>query len=128
MEAKVILSALLVLGLCGCNTSYQLEGFETARWVADPMGCKGERQEMVADFQAIRQQLIGLNNNDLRDVLGKPDKVELSVRNQRFYIYYFEPGPQCEGDNNKGEGKNFLIRFDALDHVSEVSLRLAQLP
>lgn len=80
---------------------------------------------MLDQFEDIRDKLIGLNANEVRKVLGKPDKVELYRRSQRFYIYFFEAGGQCKG-SGKGtaEGRNFYVRFNTLDQVSEISLHL----
>ncbi len=49
------------------------------------------------------EKMLGLNEMEIVDLLGKPDKQELYKRNQKFYRYYLQPGPACSAPRFKRE-------------------------
>lgn len=58
---------------------------------------------------------------DLVDLLGRPDENQLLDRNQKFFKYYLEPGPNC--DNPKVDAKKLVLRFNAMGLAKEVMIR-----
>jgi len=117
----ILLLSCLYLFSCG-QLPISEEEFNNTSWKNDKNGCQGERSKIVKNFEGIKDRLIGLGENQLRQLLGSPDQVQLLERSQKFYIYYIEKGAQC-GDTGI-EGKNYQIRFNSLNQVNEVSLTL----
>ena len=68
---------------------------------------------------AQRHLLTGLSEGDLVSLLGKPDKNDLSEHHEKFYTYYFTPGPECNG----GSSYTVLeVRFNATGVSKEVAI------
>lgn len=107
------------MSLFSCGTE-KLENFDAETWRKDANGCAGLRTGMIRAIEAQQDKIMGLRENELKDLLGKPDKQELYVRNQKFFIYYIEPGPLCE--NGPELPLTLHIRFNALGVTNEVFL------
>ncbi len=108
------------IGLAACGSPKKIDGFDSAAWQADRLGCGGGRKALRESFDKSRQQLKGLTQNEVLDVLGKPDFQRLYERNQKFYVYFLEPGPQCEGKADASRARTAVIRFSAIELVTEV--------
>lgn len=76
---------------------------------------------MTAEFDAIRKELYGKPENEVKDILGKPDAEQLMSRGQRLFIYYLEAGSQCEKRNQLSNANRAEVRFNALNKVSEIT-------
>jgi outer membrane protein assembly factor BamE (lipoprotein component of BamABCDE complex) len=72
------------------------------------------------DFEGIRRKLLGLAQDDVIDVLGRPDFQLLYKRNQKYYIYFIEPGIQCQGEKENSKARTVSIRFNAVGLASEI--------
>ncbi|WP_338812339.1 hypothetical protein V9L05_13125 [Bernardetia sp. Wsw4-3y2] len=93
-------------------------------WKMDRNGCESVRTGMLEDLEKIKPKLEGLDEIDLRKILGKPDFAELYSRNQKFYTYYIDASEKCENSNSEkvktGERRLVQIRFDAINAVNEI--------
>ena len=116
------------LGSCGGANYSQEAAFDLDVWKNDAMGCKSERMAQVADFEEVRGFLEGKSELDIRKILGRPDKVELMDRSQKFYLYFLEKGRQCyENEDYEGkEGKYLYVRFTSLNEVNEIGVKQSQ--
>lgn len=98
--------------------------FDMKAWKMDRNGCESVRTRMLEDLEKIKPKLEGLDEIDLRKILGKPDFAELYSRNQKFYTYYIDASEKCENANAKkvknGERRLVQIRFDAINAVNEI--------
>lgn len=94
---RYFFSLLLSSLLFGCSTPESLQNFDSDKWIADRMGCNGDRAILVDDLEALREDLYGKKEYILRRVLGKPDQEVLLERSERIYYYYIESGSQCSG-------------------------------
>ena len=103
-----------------CGPSEKLQGFDAEKWKSDQNGCKELRLSMKDIFREQQDEIKGLRENELKELLGKPDKQELYVRSQKFFVYYLEPGPLCE--NAKDLPLTLTVRFNALGLTNEVFL------
>lgn len=112
---------ILVLGvfLTSCSKSVELESFDKEGWVSDKNGCGGDRKTIANVVMSQKDRLMGLEQKQLIELLGKPDKYELYKRSQYFFVYSVDPGSSC-ADFNKGRTANITIRFNALGKVNEV--------
>ncbi len=121
MRLILCLAMMAILVSCG---SGELVGFDADSWKNDANGCNGRRVAMKSIFEEQADKLIGLQENKLKAMLGKPDKQELYVRSQKFFVYYLEPGPLCE--NSTEFPLTLHIRFNSLGNTNEVFLENAR--
>ncbi|MBO0932487.1 hypothetical protein [Fibrella aquatilis] len=123
LRRGIILSSLLLsLGCAGPDT---LGTLNLKAWRNDRGGCKGDRQSQLANFQQVKDQLKGMHANDLGKYLGRPDVNQIEDRNQKYYVYYVEKGPQCVGDNTgaKSRAKSVALKVSAIGLVTEISVQ-----
>lgn len=75
---------------------------------------------MLSELQQAKDNLKGLNEDEIGQVLGKPDKNELYKRNQKFYIYEIANAPECANRANDSTHVYLNIRFNATGLAKEV--------
>ncbi|NJM94487.1 MAG: hypothetical protein HC842_07350 [Cytophagales bacterium] len=107
--------------LVACNSKQpQLAGVDLERWKSDPHGCQGLRKALLPVLWEQKNQTLGLSQNQVKALLGKPDRHELYERNQKFFLYYVEPDGTCP---NAATGAQALeIRFNAVGLSAEANL------
>ncbi|MFD2245072.1 hypothetical protein [Pontibacter ruber] len=123
LKRFLVSPALLILLLVSCSEPARIEGFDSDTWKSDKFACKGNRQQMVEKFEDIRRSLYGRTENDIKDILGKPDGEQLMRRGQRVFYYYLEPGTQCTVKGKLSEANRAEVRFNALHKVSEITYK-----
>lgn len=108
---------LSIIGIClSCGETPKLVGFDKVAWVSDQDGCKNQRLNQIDTILSQKEQLKGLSENQVSQILGKPDQHELYERSQKFFIYHLEAGNNCS--NFSGEYfKALYIRFNSLDQA-----------
>lgn len=128
------LPALMVLVFLAtsCADNVTLDGVDAARFAADKDGCSGYRAETIGTIEKAAQALVGKNQATVKATLGNPDVTDLGSRSQRYYVYHLTPALGCKGyqlgmDSVKTQfPKELTVRFNSLDRVSEVSIRMVQ--
>jgi hypothetical protein len=104
--------------LFACGPKVTIENFDSKGWKNDLDGCLSERIDQVRSVVLQQELLLSKSESELRSLLGAPDNTQLYTRNQKFYIYYTTPGPDC---NVKGDSTTYLsIRFNAVGLSSEI--------
>lgn len=111
---------LLSLLLTACGKPSPELNIDLVRWKSDPNGCAGVRIQMTTSLQSEKKKMLGLNEMEIVDLLGKPDKQELYKRNQKFYRYYLQPGPACDASDSTA--KKLVVRFNAVGLAKEISI------
>ncbi len=126
-KTVVIFSLYFFIGIftsCTDPNAIKEEEFDRKIWKMDRNGCESSRIEMLEDLEKIKSRLKGLDEIDLRKILGKPDFSELYSRNQKFYTYYIDASQKCKNANSQkvknGERRLVQIRFDAVNSVNEI--------
>jgi hypothetical protein len=114
---------LLLLLFVSCSEPARVEGFDSETWKSDKLACKGSRQQLADSFERIRRGLYGRTENDIKDILGKPDGEQLMKRGQRVFYYYLESGTQCSVKGKLSEANRAEVRFNALNRVSEITYK-----
>ena len=104
----------------GCGGNRNIEEFDSKLWKSDRHGCAGQRLLIKHDLKMSRDHLMGLSENDILRVLGKPDRQELYRRSQKFFVYYITPAAKCEKTIHSDSGSLLKIRFDALGEANEI--------
>ncbi|MBD1395985.1 hypothetical protein H9Q13_02310 [Pontibacter sp. JH31] len=120
MKKTLLLLTLLPL-VWACSEPTRITGFDSNKWQQDKKGCQNNRQQLVPEFESIRRELYGRTEGEIKDILGKPDAEQLMSRGQRLFIYYLEPGAQCQQRNKLSDANRAEVRFNALNKVSEIT-------
>ncbi|MEP2772202.1 MAG: hypothetical protein ABJH05_08635 [Fulvivirga sp.] len=112
------LVSLVVLVIACATKNHDLANFDEATWQADENGCKGDRVSMIQNLQNSKDELKGLNQNEIVAILGKPERHELYKRSQKFFYYQITADDTCDepADNNI----YLSIRFNATGLAKEV--------
>lgn len=119
----VACAALAVLSNV-CTTKKKekrLTKFDSAGWIADKNGCSGARLLMKKQLLASKHNLRGFKTDRIIEYLGKPDAQELNDRGQQHYIYFLEPGPNCEQPVDRPQA--LFVRFSAVGIASEFVIK-----
>jgi len=106
--------------LSSCTSPLTIKGFDKEQWVHDKDGCLGNRKDLVDLIIENKETLLGKDQDQIKNLLGKPDMHEIYRRAQRFYIYALDPGPSCLGYIADKQAANLTLRFNALGRVHEV--------
>ena len=116
-----LLFLVMVLVLNGCRKEKApLENFDLNAWAADRNACSGHRSGVVESLLSQKDRLLGLDELEVRERLGKPDQSEIYKRNEKFFYYFVEPAPDCGGGNSGA--KRLVIRFNAVGLAKEVGI------
>ena len=105
--------------LTACSQDIRVSGFEGQKWKEDEHGCKGYREKVSAELIKQRKLLIGANEKEIKNLLGKPDSQELQTRGQHYFVYEIKGGSACPDQSVTAV---LRIRFDALNRVSELAI------
>ena len=122
MNAKHITLLALALLLASCQSGVQLQDFDQTRWQSDTFGCQSQRLELYQSLLRQREQLIGLSQHEIIELLGQPDEHELYQRTRKFFYYHLDPAPSCDQYQEVNQ-QVLSVRFNALDMCNEVIVR-----
>ncbi len=112
------IAGTFLLAACQKN-EVKLDNFDKTLWQNDSKGCKNIRLQMLVSLEKQKAKLLGLSQEKIAEILGKPDKQELQKRNAKRFVYYVSEGSQC-GKNKQTEGIALILQFGALNYVSEI--------
>lgn len=119
MKYLLIISLSLMLLSCD-NPPATLGKLDLTAWRKDRNGCAGTRLALLPAFKSIAQGLKGKSSNEISFLLSRPDVNQLADRNQKFYIYYLESGPQCASRGAKSNARSVALRMSAIGLVTEI--------
>jgi outer membrane protein assembly factor BamE (lipoprotein component of BamABCDE complex) len=119
-KAFILLNLLFVIA---CKEAPKLDNFDKIEWTKDRQACQNLRKKYLQSIENQKDKFKSLGQNQVMQLLGKPDIQELYNRNQRFFVYFYEKGGQCEGKADIINGKVIKIRISALDAVTEVLIQ-----
>jgi outer membrane protein assembly factor BamE (lipoprotein component of BamABCDE complex) len=120
MMSRYLTTSIFLIMLISCSEPITIQGFDNQTWINDKDGCNSNRQELVEILKKHRNALLGKDQDQIRDLLGKPDKHEIYKRGQRFYLYSIGPGSSCTNYNETKTFANLTLRYNALGRVHEV--------
>jgi hypothetical protein len=113
--------ALLIASCTG--KKIKTEKFDTDLWRQDANGCNGKRMEMLEGLWEVEDRLSHRTENEVVAALGSPDQKALYERAQKFYIYFVEPGGQCDGNGATTTGEYIELKFSSMNQVIEIALQ-----
>ena len=108
--------------ICSCSSNKSIEGFDKHTWTNDPFGCQGTRLAQLPNLKEHQEELLSLNQNEVKQILGKPDEHELYQRTRKFFHYYLEPSYKCDSTLTV-KPRILQIRFNALGLSNEVFVK-----
>ena len=114
---------IIIIGMImqSCTSSIEINGFSSKEWKSDRNGCKRMRTSSIEYLMDSKENIMGQSEHNVLQLLGRPDKNELLTRQQKFYIYYLEPGPLCNQSIQASDSASYLsIHFNATGIVNEV--------
>src|SRR5688500_17963469 len=97
-----------------------LEGFNSELWKKDKRGCEGKRSYFAEILLTKSTDIKGMDDDDIAELLGKPEKSNWEDRGKKTYFYYIQPGNQCDSTMML-EGTKLAVEFDALGRVKLVT-------
>ena len=106
--------------LPGCHSPVDIDNFDEAAFRSDPEGCLGIRANMKDLLFAADTHFKSLSQEAIYATLGKPDRQELASRSQKYFVYYIDPAPECQGNDTSSLPLTLYIRFSAMNRASEV--------
>lgn len=115
-----IFSLIILIMLLACTSTPILQDFDSEAWKKDVEGCNNLRINLVDELINNRSELVGLGQNDIIKVLGKPNRHELYSRHKKAFIYTVKGSVNCPKDS--GKASRLVIRFDALERTKDVIL------
>jgi hypothetical protein len=115
---SIVFAAVIVFS---CSKSLpELEGIDIENWKKDSNGCNGKRIAMKEAIQKEKEKLLALNELEVIQVLGRPDRNELFKRNQKFYYYFLDASDRCAVHLNSPE--KLIVRFNAMGLAKEITI------
>lgn len=122
MKKLPIIYTVFILVFLSCNGEKPLRDIDTQAFREDTNACNNVRSQLHPSIFAAREDLIGLREAELRQLLGRPDYQELGERNAKFYFYRVEPGRECD-DAIEKVALTLQVRFSALGGINEISYK-----
>ena len=118
MKIIIPISLISSFFMISCSTTLpEIEGMNYEAWVLDKYGCAGERIELVSLIDVNKEKFLRYNQNEIIDILGRPENQTLFTRSQTIFYYYVRNNPECAGQETMQEDDQVKleIRFDALN-------------
>jgi hypothetical protein len=114
------LLALAFVIILSCSNEPILQGFDSQIWQEDKDGCDKQRITLADEVINRKAELLGLNQNEITAVFGKPNRHELYSRNKKAFVYYVDGGPECQ--EQKTIPDKLVIRFNGIGRANEIIL------
>lgn len=107
--------------LISCGKSLpDLAPIDLNSWKSDKGGCQQIRSQSLPSLSEQREELKGLSETQVIQLLGRPDRNELYKRNQKFYYYDLEAGKSCS--DSLESNQQLVLRFNAMGRAKEVTI------
>ncbi len=123
IQCSTYLMILILLSVvsCGRKDLPSLEQVDLIIWKEDKLACTGKRASMMDAMNSQSEKLLALSQQEIVELLGKPDENELYKRNQKFFYYFLQPSKSCS-DTVTIDPKKLVIRFNAMGLAKEVAI------
>lgn len=119
MKMKKWLFLSVIIISCG-KPLPDLAPLNLEQWRDDKNGCARMREQSISHLIDQLEELKGLSEKDVIELLGRPDRNELYKRNQKFYYYDVDPGKACA--DSILENQQLVLRFNAIGRAKEVTV------
>lgn len=119
MKIRNIIIILFIVTSCG--KPINKGNFNDKAWREDALACQNIRKNLLPEFDKIKENLRGISEKQLQNLLGKPEATSLTDQSERLYIYYLEPGSQCQEQHKISNANKLMARISSLGWVTEFS-------
>ena len=116
-----LFSSTILICILSCSGNNFSEEIDLDGWKSDNAACNGTRESIVDDILERKSHFFGLPQEKVVGILGNPDRHQLYIRNQKFFIYYLDLD-DCDNVDIDEEFKHLSIRFNSLGKLSEMVL------
>ena len=113
MNKTLAFPIVLMMFLSSCYQPPELTGFDKSKWQSNLDECGSEKLEEAENLIAHFADIKGSSQNEMRLLLGKPDRHELYERTQKFFFY------QLTCPDSTETVQQLRLRFDALGSLRE---------
>ena len=123
MKKTQTISIIVLTFFLSCTTNFpKIDGMDYMKWKTDNFGCGGDRMNLIDLIHENKDKFLRFNQNQLIDILGKPDNQTLYTRGQTIFYYYIKYHQKGENTETRNDEENIKleIRFDALNRSKEV--------
>ena len=123
MKLIISISFVSLFFFISCSTILpKIDGMDYEAWVADKYGCSGKRIELVSLIDLNSEKFLRYNQNEMIDILGRPENQTLFTRSQTIFYYYIRHNPNCTSQETMQEDDQIKleIRFDALNRAKSL--------
>ncbi len=116
---------LFLASLAGCSYTDPLEipGLDTAAFKGDRGGCNGDRERQIGLLKENRDRFLGISENEIFEAIGRYDYQVLDRKNEKVFVYFLEPGPQCEQMQSPTQAESLVLYLNAVKLVKEAVIR-----
>jgi hypothetical protein len=113
---------LVLILFISCGSKVRLVGFDEDGWKNDLQGCTGQRLALYEDLLDRQAELIGMSTTEIAQTLGKPDRIDLYKRSQKFMVYYITPTEACDNYVAGEPAKYLTVKVNAMGRAKELIL------
>jgi hypothetical protein len=117
---KKIFIVVLVLQACSYSKPLEINGFDNEPFKNDRGGCEGKRMPAFEILKQNRDIILTISENEILKTFGRYDYQMLEKKNEKFFVYFFEKGPQCENIRNPTTSEAMILHFNSVGLVKEV--------
>lgn len=120
-----VITLLILIGYSVASNSTKIpniEGMDYSLWKSDLYGCNSDRENLINLIISNKEKFLRFNQNQMIDILGKPENQTLYSRGQTFFYYYIKYHPSCGEKNALSDSEQIKleIRFDALNRSKDI--------
>jgi hypothetical protein len=108
---------------CSYGDPLQVPGLDAEAFQNDRGGCHGGRAKQIALVKEHKDKFLGISENEIFKGIGRYDYQVLDRKNEKVFVYFLEPGPQCEQMQNPTEAESLVLYMNAVKLVKQVVIQ-----
>ena len=120
LKYLISISALLILQACSYSKPLEIEGFNYEAFKGDRGGCEGKRIQQLALLKKNKDRILSISENEIVKTIGRYDYQLLDKKSEKYVVYFFESGPQCQNIRNITNSEAMILHFNSIGLVKEV--------
>lgn len=120
LKYLISFSALFLLQACSYSKPLEIEGFDSEQFKGDRGGCEGKRIKQLQILKDNKDQILSISENEIVKTIGRYDYQLLDKKSEKYVVYFFERGPQCQNIRNITNSEAMILHFNSIGLVKEV--------
>ena len=118
MKKSLFLLLFVAVLLITCKQKKKFQDFDSELWKQDQKACQDKRETILKSIPNFKAELKGMDDDDLTELLGNPEKTFYYGRGRKDYVYFLSSGLQCNKNSSAMEGRELVIEINALGFVN----------